>query len=144
MDKETLKIVLLSIGGTVVVFMVPVLLVLYGYRKYKEAGLRALARIVQEADAAAAGPPAQAPLVSFEFYTYQGFLNTTIQTRHAYQMPYEAARETINKLHRYNLKWGLWGLGGAFIPFISMWNRWRQLRGIRGQLESQTGRKAFP
>ena len=78
--------------------------------------------------------------VDFEFYTYHGFLNTTVETRHAMRLPYGQAVKALKRFHRFNLKRGIWGLGAFFIPFISLWNRSRQMRRIDAQLAEAQGK----
>ncbi len=93
---------------------------------------RLLARAVERV-----GPNEKdAPLVSFTFHTYSGFLVFFTQTAHNPRLPGPIAFEYLRQLHRYNLAKCLVPYPGiVYVPILSYFNYKAQQRRIAQQLE---------
>jgi hypothetical protein len=72
-------------------------------------------------------------LVSVVFHTYYGFIAFVIQTEHRFWPTPEDARETLRRLDRFNMRWGMFAYGALVIPLLSCGNYLAQKRSIQRQ-----------
>ena len=78
-------------------------------------------------------------LVLVVFHTYHGFIAFVTQTEYRFWAPPDDARQTLRRLHRFNLIWGMFAKGVLLIPLLSFGNYLAQRRSIRKQETAQLG-----
>ena len=128
------------IAGFVVVFTAmfgaAVWAIFRGMRAYDRRALTALSRILEETKSHLEPLPGD---VVVTFHTYHGLMFLVTQIEHQFALPPKEALNLLQKLHRFNLRWGLWGCGGIYVPFFTFGNFWAQRRSIRKQASQQSG-----
>ena len=80
---------------------------------------------------------AQPDLVEVKFHTYCGFLIFVEQEEHHLWATPDDARILLDRLHGFNLKWGLLAYGALVIPLLSAYSRMQQRRFIKKQVARQ-------
>jgi hypothetical protein len=103
-------------------------------RRFLRRGADALKRTYDGIETRAEPCPGDVRIV---FRTYYGFLGGGYQTEHRVFLPPLDAERLLERLHRFNLRWGWFGPLGLFIPFISYASYRSQLRAIKNQSDGR-------
>lgn len=57
-------------------------------------------------------------IVKVEFVTFHGLLVGVVQTRHASEVPLPIAEHLLDRLNRFNFRWGLFAFGGTVLVLL--------------------------
>jgi len=132
----------LSIIIGVAAIAVPIVAVLWGKRAFDRGAEGALARIYRAAERNERAFSAETPRVEFVYHTYSGILVYVNQAEHRFALPYPVARQTLDELLRYNLRWGFFAYGALLIPVLAYLNHRAQSRSIARQHQGQRPARA--
>lgn len=70
-------------------------------------------------------------------YAYYGFVASLTTVTIRCRLPLDRAHALLDRVHRFNLRWGCFAAAGAFVPIASTFRRWQQRRSFRKQLKAQ-------
>ena len=79
--------------------------------------------------------------VLLRFHTYHGLLAFFVQTPHTVYASPADAELLLDRLHRFNVTWGMFAAGAAFVPILSYFNRKTQRKSIRSNALRVKARK---
>ena len=124
------------VAVSIVLFGLLVWGVLKGIRAYNGWAERSLARQYDGVEVHEQPEPGDVLLV---FHTYHGLLAWVVQQEHRAVLPRDEAVKLLDRLHRFNLGWGLLSYGALYVPFVTYGNYWAQRRSFRKQAARNAG-----
>jgi hypothetical protein len=132
-DRETLLMIGV-VAGVAIGLGVPAWLAVLAYRGIQSSAQRRLQIILGEVTT----PPSTSnePQVEVLCYAYYGLIASLTTVKIQCRLPINQANDLLDKVHRFNLRWGWFAAAGLFVPIASTIRTWQQRRSFREQLEA--------